>query len=67
MELRAHPRRHEGALVELEGKTVRALTASLTEVEGKPRVECADGPLWIVETEELGDEEATPTRAESSG
>jgi methionyl-tRNA formyltransferase len=57
----------KGALLELEGKTVRVLATSLTEVEGKPRVECADGPLWIVETEELGDEEATPTRAESSG
>jgi len=48
----------KGALVEVDGKTVRVLTASLTEVEGKPRVECGDGPLWIVETEELSEEEA---------
>jgi methionyl-tRNA formyltransferase len=48
----------KGALVELDGTPVRVLTASLTEVEGKPRLECADGPLWIVETEELSEEEA---------
>ena len=52
-----------GALLETDGKTVRVLTASLTEVEGKPRVECADAPLWIVETEELSEEEATQSSA----
>jgi methionyl-tRNA formyltransferase len=29
----------------------RLLRTSLTEVEGAERLECADGPLWIVETE----------------
>jgi methionyl-tRNA formyltransferase len=53
----------KGALVELDGKTVRVLTASLTEVEGKPRVECADGPLWIVETEELSEAESARSSA----
>ncbi len=53
----------KGALVELDGKTVRVLTASLTEVDGRPRVECGDGPLWIVETEELSEEEASSTNA----
>ena len=48
----------EGALLVLDGKTVRVLAASLIEIEGKPRLECADGPLWVVETEELSDDEA---------
>jgi len=53
----------KGALLELDGKTVRVLTASLTEVKGQPRVECADAPLWIVETEELSEAEATQSSA----
>ena len=40
-----------GALVELGGETVRVLASSLTEVEGARRLECADGPLWLVEVE----------------
>ena len=56
----------KGALLELDGRTVRVLTASLTEVEGKPRVECADGPLWIVETEELSEAEASSTSARAA-
>jgi methionyl-tRNA formyltransferase len=52
-----------GALVELDGKPVRVLACSLTEVEGATRVECADAPLWIVETEELSAEEATRSSA----
>jgi methionyl-tRNA formyltransferase len=53
----------KGALLELDGTTVRVVKASLTEVEGTPRVECADGPLWIVETEELSEAEATQSSA----
>ena len=45
------------ALVELDGTTVRVLTTSLTEVDEARRVECGDGPLWIVETEELSEAE----------
>ena len=56
----------KGALLELDGKTVRALSSSLTEVVGKPRVECADGPLWIVETEELSEEEAKQSSAQAA-
>jgi methionyl-tRNA formyltransferase len=48
----------KGAVLELEGKPVRVLATSLAEVEGATRVECADGPLWIVETQELSEEEA---------
>lgn len=50
-----------GALLELDGATVRVLRTSLTEVEGARRVECGDAPLWIVETEELSGEGARPS------
>src|SRR5205809_2345207 len=40
-----------GALLELDGETVRVLASSLREVDGARRVECADGPLWLVKTE----------------
>jgi methionyl-tRNA formyltransferase len=40
-----------GALAEVDGETVRVLESSLAEVEGATRVECADGPLWLVKTE----------------
>jgi hypothetical protein len=40
-----------GALAEVDGETVRVLASSLAEVEGAMRVECADGPLWLVKTE----------------
>jgi methionyl-tRNA formyltransferase len=48
----------KGALLELDGAPVRVLAASLTEVEGATRVECGDGPLWILEAEELSEAEA---------
>jgi methionyl-tRNA formyltransferase len=40
-----------GALATLDGETVRVLESSLGEVKGARRVECADGPLWLVKTE----------------
>lgn len=48
-----------GALLELDGEPVRVLATSLTEVEGARRLECGDGPLWVVETEDLSAEEAS--------
>jgi len=48
-----------GALLELDGTPVRVLQTSLTEVAGARRVECGDAPLWLVETEELSEEEAS--------
>jgi methionyl-tRNA formyltransferase len=48
-----------GALLELDGAPARVVKTSLTEVEGARRVECGDGPLWVVETEELSEEEAS--------
>ncbi len=41
----------QGAFAELDGETVRVLASSLTEVEGARRIDCADGPLWLVKTE----------------
>jgi methionyl-tRNA formyltransferase len=52
-----------GALLELDGKPIRVLATSLTEVEGAQRLECGDAPLWLVETEELSEEEASRTTA----
>jgi methionyl-tRNA formyltransferase len=52
-----------GALLELDGKPVRVLATSLTEVDGARRIACADGPLWLVETAELSEEEASLTTA----
>jgi methionyl-tRNA formyltransferase len=50
-----------GALLELDGSPVRVLATSLTEVEGARRLDCGDAPLWLVETEELSEEEASST------
>jgi methionyl-tRNA formyltransferase len=41
-----------GPLLERDGTSVRLLRTSLTEAPGAERVECADGPLWILETAE---------------
>ena len=48
-----------GALLELDGEPMRVLATSLTEVAGARRLECGDEPLWVVETEELSEEEAS--------
>jgi methionyl-tRNA formyltransferase len=40
-----------GALLELDGETVRVLASSLAERDGARPVECGDGPLWLLETE----------------
>jgi methionyl-tRNA formyltransferase len=52
-----------GALLELDGASVRVLATSLAEVEGARRLACGDGPLWVVETEELSEEEASRSTA----
>lgn len=52
-----------GALLELDGEPVRVLATSLTEVDGARRLECGDAPIWLVETEELSEEEATSSTA----
>jgi methionyl-tRNA formyltransferase len=48
----------KGLLVEVDGATVRVLESSLDEVEGALRVDCADGPLWLVRTEPRAEGEA---------
>jgi methionyl-tRNA formyltransferase len=54
----------QGALAELDGETVRVLASSLAEVEGARRVECGDGPLWLIRTEAVSDvQAATDTSA----
>jgi methionyl-tRNA formyltransferase len=40
-----------GPILVRGGERVRLLRTSLTEVEGAERLDCADGPLWILETE----------------
>ena len=40
-----------GPILERDGESRRLLETSLTEVEGAERLECVDGPLWIVESE----------------
>ena len=40
-----------GPILERDGDSRRLLRTSLTEVEGAERLDCADGPLWIVESE----------------
>ena len=53
-----------GALLELGGETVRVLASSLAEVDGARRIECGDGPLWLVRTEP---QDAAAAGADSTG
>jgi methionyl-tRNA formyltransferase len=46
-------RGQRGPILERDGKRVRVLRTSLTEVEGAERLDCADAPIWIVETEPI--------------
>ena len=39
-----------GPFLEREGQRVKVRRTSLTEVAGADRLECGDGPLWIVES-----------------
>jgi len=49
------PGAERGALLTLDGATVRVLATALEDREGARRVECGDGPLWVLETEPLPD------------
>jgi methionyl-tRNA formyltransferase len=40
-----------GPILERDGEQRRLVMTSLQEVEGAEQLECADGPLWIVESE----------------
>lgn len=39
-----------GPIIERDGTSVRLLRTSLTEVAGAERLDCADGPLWVLES-----------------
>jgi methionyl-tRNA formyltransferase len=41
----------DGALATVDGQRVRVLRVREDHTEGGTRMECADGPLWLVETE----------------
>jgi len=40
-----------GPILERDGDRRRLVRTSLTEVDGAERLDCADGPLWVLETE----------------
>jgi methionyl-tRNA formyltransferase len=44
-----------GALAELDGERVRVLRTRLDGGEGGVRVECGDGPIWVLETAPSGE------------
>ena len=39
-----------GPLLERDGTSIRLLRTSLNEVDGAERLDCADGPLWVLES-----------------
>jgi methionyl-tRNA formyltransferase len=39
-----------GPILERNGRRIRVQRTSLSEVEGAERLDCADGPLWLVES-----------------
>ena len=43
-----------GALAELDGERVRVIRTRLDGNEGGTRVECGDGPIWVLETAPSG-------------
>ncbi|HST16837.1 MAG TPA: formyltransferase family protein [Gaiellaceae bacterium] len=47
----AFSRGPQGPILERDGGRIRLVRTSLTEVEGAERLDCADAPLWIVESE----------------
>src|SRR5262249_4005291 len=53
----------KGAALQLDGTPGRVLATALAQGEGATPGECADAPLWIVETEELSGAEATRSSA----
>lgn len=40
-----------GPILERDGGRIRIIRSSLTEVDGAERLDCADAPLWILESE----------------
>ena len=50
-----------GPILERDGEQRRLAMTSLTEVEGAEQLDCADGPLWILETEPVKPTEPAET------
>jgi methionyl-tRNA formyltransferase len=50
-----------GPILERDGERRRLAMTSLTEVENAERLDCADGPLWILETEPVKPTEPVET------
>ncbi|MBT0774201.1 hypothetical protein KIH74_34975 [Kineosporia sp. J2-2] len=44
-----------GPIVELDGKLVRATASSLDPAPGPAQVQCADGPLWLTDIQQIPD------------
>ena len=44
-----------GPFADLAGERVRVLRTRLDDGEGGTRVECGDGPIWVVEASRVGD------------
>jgi hypothetical protein len=42
-----------GPVLERDGERRRLIRTSLEDVPDAERLDCADGPLWIVETEKV--------------
>ncbi len=42
---------NRGPILERDGARIRLVATSLVEVDGAERLDCADGPLWILESE----------------
>jgi methionyl-tRNA formyltransferase len=53
-----------GPILESDGKRLRILKTSLVEVEGAERLECADGPVWVLESQPA--ESAVPDADEAA-
>ena len=47
------PIAERGPVLERDGKRVRLARTSLVEVDGAEQLDCADGPLWVMESEPL--------------
>jgi methionyl-tRNA formyltransferase len=47
-------RNERGAILERDGTRRRLLRTSLSEAEGAERLDCADAPVWVLESEPAG-------------
>jgi len=57
----------QGPFLAVDGATVRVLESSLAPVEGASRVDCGDGPLWLVRTEPVAEPDPVPAHPSRPG